>query len=135
MALPGAQDLIKKHGRRATLGELRKYLEKWRSGHMESAQAASKSIAFEFDPSACLKNCAASLEEQARPSLKPVFNLTGTVLHTNLGRAVLAPEAIAAAVAAMHGFSNLEFDLAGGARGDRDSHVEGLLTSPFRQVF
>ena len=127
MALPGAQDLIKKYGRAATLGALRKYLEKWRTGQVESAQAASKSIAFEFDPSACLKNCAASLDEQAQPSLKPVFNLTGTVLHTNLGRAVLAPEAIAAAVAAMQGFSNLEFDLAGSTRGDRDSHVEGLL--------
>ena len=127
MALSGAQDLIKKHGRTATLGALRKYLEKWRAGHMDQAQAASKLIASEFDPSECLKNCEASLDKQAQPSLRPVFNLTGTVLHTNLGRAVLAPEAIAAAVAAMQGFSNLEFDLAGGARGDRDSHVEGLL--------
>ena len=127
MVLSGAQDLIKKHGRAATLGALRKYLEKWRAGHMDQAQAASKLIAFEFDPSECLKNCEASLDDQAQPSLKPVFNLTGTVLHTNLGRAVLAPEAIAAAVAAMQGFSNLEFDLAGSTRGDRDSHVEGLL--------
>ena len=127
MALSGAQDLIKKHGRTATLGALRKYLEKWRAGHMDQAQAASKLIASEFDPSECLKNCEASLDKQAQPSLKPVFNLTGTVLHTNLGRAVLAPEAIAAAVAAMQGFSNLEFDLAGSTRGDRDSHVEGLL--------
>ncbi len=127
MALPGAQDLIKNHGRAAALGQLRKYLEKWRAGHMEKGQAASKLIACEFDPSECLRSCAASLDEQARPSLKPVFNLTGTVLHTNLGRAVLAPEAIAAAVAAMQGFSNLEFNLAGSIRGDRDSHVEGLL--------
>ena len=127
MALSGAQDLIKKHGRTATLGALRKYLEKWRAGHMNQAQEASKLIASEFDPSECLKNCEASLDKQAQPSLKPVFNLTGTVLHTNLGRAVLAPEAIAAAVAAMQGFSNLEFDLAGSTRGDRDSHVEGLL--------
>ena len=127
MALSGAQDLIKKHGRTATLGALRKYLGKWRADHMNQAQADSKLIASEFDPSECLKNCAVSLDEQAQPSLKPVFNLTGTVLHTNLGRAVLAPEAIAAAVAAMQGFSNLEFDLAGSTRGDRDSHVEGLL--------
>ena len=127
MALPGAQDLIKQHGRAATLGELRKYLEKWRVGLINQAQAASKSIAPEFDSAQCIKDCTASLDAQARPSLKPVFNLTGTVLHTNLGRAVLAPEAIAAAMATMQGFSNLEFDLAGGTRGDRDSHVEGLL--------
>ena len=127
MALPDAQDLIKKHGRAAALGGLRKYLEKWRAGQIEKDQAATKLIAYEFDPSQCLQSCAASLDDLARPSLKPVFNLTGTVLHTNLGRAVLAPEAIAAAVAAMQGFSNLEFDLAGSIRGDRDSHVEGLL--------
>jgi L-seryl-tRNA(Ser) seleniumtransferase len=84
-------------------------------------------VATEFHLSACFLDCRAQLEALSRPSLKPVFNLTGTVLHTNLGRAVLAPEAIAAAVAAMQGFSNLEFDLAGSARGDRDSHVEGLL--------
>ena len=127
MALPGAQALIQHHGRAATLNELRKYLEKWRAAQIKPAQEATKLIAFEFDPSECLKNCAASLGTQARPSLRPVFNLTGTVLHTNLGRAVLAPEAIAAAVAAMQGFSNLEFDLVGSTRGDRDSHVEGLL--------
>lgn len=127
MTLPAAQDLIEKHGRAATLGEVRKYLDNWRAGLIKRAQAAPEFIADEFDTSACLKNCAASLEEQAQPSLQPVFNLTGTVLHTNLGRAVLAPEAIAAAVAAMQGFSNLEFDLAGSTRGDRDSHVESLL--------
>ena len=127
MALPGAQDLIRQHGRAATLGELRKYLDKWRADHVKHAQAANKLIASEFDASECLQSCTTSLDAQARPSLRPVFNLTGTVLHTNLGRAVLAPEAIAAAVAAMQGFSNLEYDLAGSTRGDRDSHVEGLL--------
>ncbi len=127
MALPGAQALVKKHGRSATLSAIRKYLENWRLSHINKAQEATKLVANEFDSPACLLHCAACLEAQSRPSLKPVFNLTGTVLHTNLGRAVLAPEAIAAAVAAMQGFCNLEFDLDGSTRGDRDSHVEGLL--------
>ena len=127
MALPEAQALTAQHGRTATLKSLRSYIDNWRLGLEKRAQAATKIVAFEFRPSACFLDCRAQLEALSSPSLKPVFNLTGTVLHTNLGRAVLAPEAIAAAVAAMQGFSNLEFDLAGSARGDRDSHVEGLL--------
>ncbi len=67
------------------------------------------------------------LERETRPSLVPVFNLTGTVLHTNLGRAALPQEAIDAVAAVSRGASNLEFDLDKGARGDRDSHTEALL--------
>ncbi len=74
-----------------------------------------------------LSAVAARLELVFRPSFQAVLNLTGTVLHTNLGRAPLPQEALDAICATASGASNLEFDLERGVRGDRDEHVEALL--------
>ena len=71
----------------------------------------------------------ARLEKENRSALRPLFNLTGTVLHTNLGRAMLAEAAIETAVAAMRNAVALEFDLETGKRGERDDHVTSLLCS------
>ena len=73
------------------------------------------------------KNAVARLQVAERPSLAPVFNLTGTILHTNLGRALLAESAVVAATAAMREHVSLEFDLSSGRRGDRDDHVRRLI--------
>lgn len=67
------------------------------------------------------------LEARDRSSLRPVFNLSGTVLHTNLGRALIADVAIEAAVQAMRNTVSLEFDVGEGKRGERDDHVRALL--------
>lgn len=67
------------------------------------------------------------LEASGQSSLRPLFNLTGTVLHTNLGRAILAEAAIEAATQAMRQAVSLEFDLSSGARGERDDHLRALV--------
>jgi L-seryl-tRNA(Ser) seleniumtransferase len=72
---------------------------------------------------------AAALAAEARGSLRPVINATGVVIHTNLGRAPLAGAAIARVGAIAGGYSNLEYDVATGARGSRTVHAEPLLTT------
>jgi L-seryl-tRNA(Ser) seleniumtransferase len=119
LQLPAVQDLIAAHGRAPVIDSVRAGLAAWRDAHPGPDAA--------FDPNAFAARCAAALEHAATPSLRPVFNLTGTVLHTNLGRAVLPQLAAEAALAAMTRPVNLEFDLDEGRRGDRDVHVERLL--------
>jgi len=67
------------------------------------------------------------LQRRLQPAMRAVLNLTGTVIHTNLGRALLPQAALAHIQAMMASPNNLEYDLASGSRGDRDSIVEGLL--------
>ncbi len=67
------------------------------------------------------------LAASGQSSLRPLFNLTGTVLHTNLGRAILADAAIEAATQAMRQAVSLEFDLVSGSRGERDDHLRALV--------
>ncbi|RYC97534.1 L-seryl-tRNA(Sec) selenium transferase [Facklamia hominis] len=68
-----------------------------------------------------------ALQERIQPSLKPVINATGTVLHTNLGRAPLSQEAVEAIHAISYSYSNLEYDLEAGSRGSRYSHLKDVL--------
>jgi L-seryl-tRNA(Ser) seleniumtransferase len=69
----------------------------------------------------------ASVRQGLRPRFRRVLNATGVVIHTNMGRSLLAPEAVQAVASAAAHYSNLEFDLATGERGSRYSHVEELL--------
>jgi L-seryl-tRNA(Ser) seleniumtransferase len=70
----------------------------------------------------------ADLLERRSGTLKPVINATGIVIHTNLGRAPLADEAIEAMTLVSRGYSNLEFDLDSGERGSRNAHAAGLIS-------
>jgi L-seryl-tRNA(Ser) seleniumtransferase len=78
-------------------------------------------------PAELAETAFAALERRDAPSLRPVLNLTGTVLHTNLGRALWAQAAVEAATAAMVAPAALEYDLTNGGRGERDDHVRDLL--------
>lgn len=80
-----------------------------------------------FEPADLLDNLDEDVTRAVRPSLRRLFNLTGTVLHTNLGRACLPASAIDAVIEVARDASNLEFDVIAGKRGDRHSHLEALL--------
>jgi L-seryl-tRNA(Ser) seleniumtransferase len=79
------------------------------------------------DPTVDAAEVAALADELVAPSLRRVINGTGVVLHTNLGRAPLAPAAIAHVAEVAAGYSNLEYDLAAGERGSRHGHLAILL--------
>ena len=84
-------------------------------------------VTLTLDEKSIVEAAAAQLTEDSRPTLRAVYNLTGTVLHTNLGRAALPAGAIEAVALAAGGPVNLEYRLEDGLRGDRDDHLEQLL--------
>ena len=109
--------LIAQYGRAAVTGAIRGVLAELRAARAPEAGGSG----------AMLELVACRLGQDSQPSLRPVFNLTGTVVHTNFGRALLPAEAIEAmSVAARHPV-NLEYDLESGKRSERDRHVEEIL--------
>lgn len=111
--------LIEIHGRQLVTGCIRAELAAAREGLKHGLPLPEES--------ALLAAIQRRADAAGQANLRAVFNLTGTVLHTNLGRAQLAEEAIAAMVDAARAPCALEYDLASGGRGDRDDLVSGLL--------
>lgn len=111
------------HGQSATTEAVREVLAEVRS-RLESSGDGGFDLS---ETGAMTQRVADKLDAAAAPSLRRVFNLTGTVLHTNLGRAPLPPEVIEAVTAAALQPTNLEYDIAKGRRGDRDDHLEPRL--------
>ena len=116
---PAILALIAGHGRAVVTSVVR--------ASLSAAREDLKAGLARRDETTLIEQISAAVAALATPKLRPVFNLTGTVLHTNLGRAVLPPEAVAAMVAAALSPCALEYDLASGGRGDRDDVVNDLL--------
>ena len=118
--------LLADYGRSSATAALRQVLDalraQLRSGTLSAAHTAPAAIAAQVQQ---------ALEHHHAPRLKPVFNLTGTVLHTNLGRALLPQEVVASVTQALTCPMNLEYDLEydleDGGRGDRDDLVTDLI--------
>jgi len=114
--------LLNEFGRTQVLTALREALDQWRV----SAQSGSASVSA-LDAAQLQASVEATLRRRNQSRLRSVFNLTGTVLHTNLGRALLPDEAVQAVVKALTQPANLEFDLGTGKRGDRDDLIDELI--------
>ncbi len=115
-----AAEDITAYGRPLTLEALRQTLAVVRQAFSEQDGLPGEQ--------AILQQARDRLREWTAPSLYPVINATGVVLHTNLGRAPLSQAAIQAIQATSQGYSNLEYDLGKGQRGSRLLHAESLLT-------
>ena len=115
--------LAERYGREAVVDALRAALRKAREALLNGTAAAPP----DFHGAEFFEGLSADIEARRRPSLRPVINATGIIIHTNLGRAPLAPEALRAVQEAGEVYSNLELDLPTGARGSRHAHVEALI--------
>ncbi len=122
LAAGAARELLERYGHALVTAEARALLGEWRE--RVRAGAATRG---DLSDAALSRALADRVERVVRPGLVRVLNLTGTVLHTNLGRAVLPVSALRAVEAAIASPTNLEYDLAAGARGDREAVVEELL--------
>ena len=118
----GVQALIAEHGHTLPAQQARALLDQARAralaGDLPLAESTADALASQL---------AAQVAHRLAPRMRAVLNLTGTVIHTNLGRALLPDAALAHVQATMTSPNNLEFDLQSGGRGDRDSLVEDLL--------
>jgi L-seryl-tRNA(Ser) seleniumtransferase len=117
---PNLRELEGRVGRRLVVEATRKVLQGLREGISDGSVANVSAESLE-------QEILREAEAGAGFSLRPIINATGVILHTNLGRAPLAQEALAHLVQAAAGYSNLEYDLERGERGRRDVHTDRLF--------
>jgi L-seryl-tRNA(Ser) seleniumtransferase len=134
--LPSVDDILKEsrtllwleaHPRVLVLDAIRSALDTLRRSILRAADTPSSLDERTLSLAAILDLTGAILTELSEPSLQPVINATGVVVHTNLGRSILSEKAIERVAGAARSYSNLEYDIAAGERGKRYVHVEGIL--------
>lgn len=120
---PAIAELVARYSQTETADALRKSVDTLRKDLLKAKTATLP----DFDAPDFAAHIAAHIEAARAPSLQPVINATGIIIHTNLGRARMAPEAIGALQGAGGAPTNLELDLDTGKRGSRHTHVEALI--------
>ena len=124
-----ADELIARYGRTLTLNAIRSTLDEIRAQYKKQPRDFAQTDPQTDAPSTdmILAQAESTLRAWTTPTLLPVINATGVILHTNLGRAPLSNAAIAAMNDAARGYSNLEYNLETGTRGSRLIHAEAIL--------
>lgn len=123
---PTGQRLLAERARALVVAAVGEALEALRQ-RITAASSEEELAALDCTPEGLAAEAAARLTRRLGPRLRRVINATGVVIHTNMGRAPLAEEAVAAIVDIAGRYNNLELDLSTGERGSRYAHVEGLL--------
>lgn len=126
LRLPALAALIEGHGRSRITQLLRSHLQVLRD-RISAGQLSAAQLQEAIAGPALVAAIESALAADARLDLQPMFNLTGTVLHTNLGRALLPDAAVHAVSRAITAPVDLEFDVIRGRRGDRDARVQALI--------
>lgn len=114
--------LTKKYDRKLILTLLREITNELREKAKKNQNLNNRCIKKEI-----IETLKSKIMDLTGPSLKPILNLTGTILHTNFGRASLSSKAIDAMVSVSQNNTNLEFDLLKNVRGYRDEHISKLI--------
>ncbi|NLA26944.1 MAG: L-seryl-tRNA(Sec) selenium transferase [Firmicutes bacterium] len=120
-------EMLEQLPRRLILAAIQDVLQGYRQKICAVEDSGYLKASLDLSPARLAQEAVSLAQERAGPRMRPVINATGIVLHTNLGRAPLAPAAAQVVAGILERYCNLEIDLAEGVRGSRQAHLEGLI--------
>jgi len=124
---PAVKKTLDQLPRRLVLQAVQETVASYRAAILDSSSDPARPGKINLSPEKMAEEAAALALRKSRPGLQPLINATGVVIHTNLGRSLLAGPAVEALAAVAASYSNLEIFLESGRRGSRQEHLEGLL--------